>query len=141
MAPAPVLEALRTFLGVQIGILKERAQAPADMAEAWLGLDTGLAVACEIRCLVKAVRHTRRSNFRFSNPPWPVFREFVTEHEQMLIRIIMAGQKMDMVGARTTAIMLSERHDENPLPDAAAIVAQKRACARASAQPTRNMLH
>jgi hypothetical protein len=142
--PSPIcgiLETMRTLLGVQIGILNGGAEATTDVAEAWFGLGTGLTVASEVFYLFKALRQARRSTFRFSNPACPVCREFVTEHEQMLIDIIVSLQTQNLVCARTTAIMLCEGHDENPLLDAAADIAETLAHIRVLAKPTLMKLH
>lgn len=135
-----VLETVRTLLALQIGILKDGAQAPADVAEAWFGRGSGLEITSAVLSLVNALRQSRRSMFRFSNPACKVCREFVTEHEHLLLRIVMAMQSGNLIGARTSAIMLCEGHDENPLLKAVGNVVTLVPVIPATERPVRHVL-
>ena len=113
-----ILETVRIILGNQCGVLKHPVSA-GDVAEAWFGRGLGLDIASHCLSLIRAVRQSRRSNFRFSNPACPVCREYVSGHEEVLLRLLMGQLQGKLAAARACAIMICEGHDETDLIQAA----------------------
>ncbi len=95
-----MLEITRTLLDGYAGILRDGHVAASDIAEAWFGSDKGFAITIAIVNLVKALRDSRRSPFRFSNPGCPVCREMATPQKRLLLKIMLHIANGRAAGAR-----------------------------------------
>jgi hypothetical protein len=109
------LETVRMLLAGQMGIARQDGFVASDIAEAWYGRSEGLAITAATMDLLLALRHSRRSAFRFSNPTCPVCREYLTRHEILLVRVMLHVAKGKTHSACADALALCEGFDENPL--------------------------
>lgn len=114
-----VLEIIRVICAEYSSATPDKLRVAGDVADAWFGPTLGKVIFRSTARLLRALRQNRQSPFKFSNPACPVCRNYVTPHEQLLIKMVHSLMCDDVVKARTAAIILSEGNDEFDLIEAA----------------------
>lgn len=118
-----------TALSVARGFFRGFADPPS---QGWMGAfaaarvafapEVGPAAALAVLDVVGALRGTRRSAFRFSNPACPCCAERLTEHERQLMAALRAVREDRLDAARAHAMLLLEGGDSALLLGAMAML-------------------
>lgn len=72
-------------------------------------------IAMDILAAVQAMRMSRSSPFRFSNPACPGCSQIIGEHERQFMCVVQAARRGQMGSARTHAMLLCEGNDTEAL--------------------------
>jgi hypothetical protein len=107
-----VLEIIRVICTAYSSATPESLRVANDVAEAWFGPTLGKITFRSTAQLLRTLRQNRQSPFRFSNPACPVCRDYVTPHEQLLMKMVHSVMCSDVAKARSAAIILCEGNDE-----------------------------
>ena len=114
-----VLEIIRVICAEYSSATPENLRVATDVADAWFGPTLGKAIFKLTSQLLRVLRQNRQSPFKFSNPACPVCRDYMTPHEQLLMKMVHSLMSGDVAKARTAAIILCEGNDEFDLIEAA----------------------
>lgn len=109
-------------------------------AEARFSGSSGPGIAMDILAAVQAMRASRSSCFRFSNPACPGCSQIVGEHERQFMCVFQAVRRGQMGPARTHAMLLCEGNDTEAFIErmtelAASVGSDSGAAGTARAQP------
>lgn len=112
---ATALDVMRFFFTAHAQPESQAWMAAFELAAAAEGPELGPAVGWRALRVVQALRGSRRSAFRFSNPVCPGCRGVATETERRLMTMVLRLGRGELAAARADALLLCEGGPTAPL--------------------------
>jgi len=114
-----ILEIMRFYFVAYADPQRNAWEMAFEHGQRVFGTTRGPVMAARVLDVVQAMRFSRKSTFRFSNPYCECCRKRISNSERHILDAICALDRGDTVGAMASALVLCEGFDTEPFLDAA----------------------